>query len=342
VRARHFHAELPELKNVNFVEPANQLIAEISLLSAALTKAESLADKHEKRQIAWARPDLDAATTKLKLASRTLSQKTSAEMVRIIESARYPLGTTCAALAVQPPQRALSRMVYDPENRQIVLFGGDQLDRLLADTWVFDCASRRWQEKRPAWGPSPRGGHALVYLPKSKRILLFGGYTYTSNTDYCGPQYAPLPFEMWTYDPSAGEWGLVRRSEEMQSTPYQRAFYMSFTTHPAEADPGDFVVAIGQHGGTQSLDAETWVCRVEAARTDKAGTTRYGAKPGSITERTGPFVPASFDETPDPDPAAVAAGLKGLPANTWVSSFRRAGLAWTAAGARPSIHPTTT
>jgi len=196
LRARHFHAELPEQQNVNLAEHANRLTAEIALVSAALTKAESLADQHEKRQIAWAQLDLDAATTKLKLACRTLGQKTRAEIIRIVESARYALGSACAALALQPPQRALSRMVYDPENRQIVLFGGDQLDRLLADTWVFDCASRRWQEKRPALGPSPRGGHALVYLPKSKKILIFGGYTYTSNTDYCGPQYAPLPFEM--------------------------------------------------------------------------------------------------------------------------------------------------
>ena len=127
-------------------------------------------------------------------------------------------------------------MVYDPVNRQIVLFGGDQLDRLLADTWVFDCESQRWQEKRPALGPSPRGGHALVYLPKSERILLFGGYTYTSDTDYCAAQYKPLPFEMWAYDPRAHEWALVRRDEEAGTTPYQRAFYMSFTTHPAAAD----------------------------------------------------------------------------------------------------------
>ena len=120
----------------------------------------------------------------------------------------------------------------------------------------------------------------------------------------------------------------MRHAEQTESTPYQRAFYMSFTTHPAEADPGDFVVAIGQHGGTQPLDAETWVCQVDAARTDKEGTTRYGVKPGSITERTGPFVPAFFDEAPDPDPAAVAAGLKDLPANTWVSIVppRRPGL----------------
>src|SRR5262249_25525852 len=149
-------------------------------------------------------------------------------------------------------------------------------------TWVFDCSSQRWQEKRPALGPAPRGGHALVYLPRSKKVLLFGGYTYTSKTEYCAPQYAPLPFEMWAYDAGAHEWSLVRRVEDPKSTPYQRAFYMSFTTHPAEADANDFVVAIGQHGGTQP---ETWTCQVDAALTDAAGAAKYGVKAGTIAER---------------------------------------------------------
>jgi hypothetical protein len=318
VRARHFHAELPEHQEVNLTKKANQLATNVGELRAALTRAESRADRQEKRQIAWAVAEIDTAKAKLEQARRSLAQKAHAKGVQTIELAKRALGSACAALALQPPQRALSRMVYDPVNRQIVLFGADQLDRLLADTWVFDCASRRWLEKRPSRVPSPRGGHALVYLAKSKKILLFGGYTYTSNTDYCGPQYAPLPFEMWAYDPSSNKWALVRHVADMKRVPYQRAFYMSFTTHPAEADPNDFVLAIGQQGGTQAAHPGTWVCQVDAARTDPAGTVKYGVKAGTFTERKGPFVPAFFDEGPTPDPATAAARLKRLPANTWV------------------------
>src|SRR5262249_28984270 len=148
--------------------------------------------------------------------------KTSAEGIQAAESAKRALEAVGDTLALEPPQRALSRMVYDPVNRQIVLFGGDHLDRLMGDTWVFDCASQKWQEKRPARGPTHRGGHSLVYLTKSKKILLFGGYTYTSNTDYCAAQYAPLPFEMWAYDPSSNEWALVRHMEDMKSVPYRQ------------------------------------------------------------------------------------------------------------------------
>src|SRR5262249_52426004 len=77
VRARHFHAELPGQKPVNLADDARQLIASIALLSAALTKAEGQADQHEKLQIAWARPEVDAARTNLNLANRSLGQRTS-------------------------------------------------------------------------------------------------------------------------------------------------------------------------------------------------------------------------------------------------------------------------
>src|SRR5262245_17936345 len=61
VRARYFHAELPEQKKVNLAEKAKELIGDVEALSAALTKAEAKADKHEKRQLARAMPELDTA-----------------------------------------------------------------------------------------------------------------------------------------------------------------------------------------------------------------------------------------------------------------------------------------
>ncbi|HOX07993.1 MAG TPA: kelch repeat-containing protein, partial [Planctomycetota bacterium] len=88
-------------------------------------------------------------------------------------------------LKTEPPPRALAPMVYDPATKKIVLFGGDRLDQLYADTWVYDCASRTWEEKKPALSPSPRFGHALLRLPKSGKIVLLGGKGYSSSTDYC-------------------------------------------------------------------------------------------------------------------------------------------------------------
>jgi hypothetical protein len=126
IRARHFHAELPEQKKVNHATNAHQLAAAVAALSAALTKAESQADKQEKRQIAWAMTELDTARAKLEQARRSLAQKTHAKGIQTVELAKRALGSACAALALQPPQRALSCMVYDPANRQIVMSSGER------------------------------------------------------------------------------------------------------------------------------------------------------------------------------------------------------------------------
>jgi hypothetical protein len=318
VRARYFLAELPEHKRIKLDESAASLAINAVLLRDELTESLRGADKHEQLQIAWATAEIDAALPKLEELSKLLAREASVPAIQAAEAVKESLRAACDSLALEPPQRALSRLVYDPVNRQIVLFGGDQLDRLLADTWVFNCAAQRWLEKRPPLGPSPRGGHALACLPKARKILLFGGYTYTSSTDYCGGQFAALPFEMWSYDPAANAWTLLTRQENNKNVPYQDAFYMSFTTHPAAADPNDLVVAIGQGRGTQARDADTWVCQIDATRSDAAGTAKHGVMPRTVTERKGPFVPSFFDEAPPPDAVAAEARLKTLPANTWV------------------------
>ena len=116
-------------------------------------------------------------------------------------------------LDVLPPQRANSRLVYDPVHRKAVLFGGDRLDQLLSDTWTFDVVAWKWEEKKPERCPSPRAGHALLWLPKANRVLLLGGYGYTSTTDYMASQYRALPFEAWVYDVEADKWELLKRLE---------------------------------------------------------------------------------------------------------------------------------
>jgi len=72
------------------------------------------------------------------------------------------------SLDVLPPQRANSRLVYDPVGKKVILFGGDQLDRLLADTWTFDVVKRKWEEHKPARSPSPKS-QALHERPTPPR-----------------------------------------------------------------------------------------------------------------------------------------------------------------------------
>jgi hypothetical protein len=207
----------------------------------------------------------------------------------------------------QPPQRANSRLVYDPESKKVVLFGGDALDHLLSDTWAFDVVTNQWEQRRPKLSPSPRAGHALLWLPQAKKVLLVGGYGYTSATGYVESLYRRLPFEMWTYDTATDTWELLTHSDAEKVCP--QGSVNGFL--PAAVNDADLAVAVGANG--------TWTCTVAAKKTDAEGTAKYGVRPGTTERRTGPHDPAWYREgVPPADPGKTAEELKELPANTWV------------------------
>jgi hypothetical protein len=204
----------------------------------------------------------------------------------------------------EPPARANSQLVYDPVRRKVVLFGGDRLNALLADTWEFDVAARKWEERRPPLSPAPRAGHALLWLPAAKKVLLLGGYGYTSTTDYVAPMYRRLPLEAWAYDGAAGRWALVKRFGPAPRVPQGPAN----GPLPAAAGPGDEVLVVADG---------TWRCRL-AVTEDAAGTRRLGVPPGTTEKRTGPYDPEWYRRgVPAPEPAKVAAELAALPPNRW-------------------------
>lgn len=109
------------------------------------------------------------------------------------------------ALDCEPPPRALSPIVYDAKSMLFVLFGGDHLDHLMNDTWVFDPRSKTWTKRRPPTAPPPRANHVLKADGDGK-VLLSGGYTYTSSTDYVGGQYRDHADGDWVYDVAADTW----------------------------------------------------------------------------------------------------------------------------------------
>jgi hypothetical protein len=104
------------------------------------------------------------------------------------------------SLDVQPPPRANSRLAYDPEARQIVLFGGDRLDQLLADTWTFDVTARKWQQRKPELSAdAARRPRAIVVARGEKADIGRRRYDYASEVGYVGQFYRLPPLEMWTY-----------------------------------------------------------------------------------------------------------------------------------------------
>ncbi len=124
-------------------------------------------------------------------------------------SAEWAALTACEQsaekLGAQPPPRALSPIVYDAKNKLFVLFGGDHLDYLTNDLWTFDPSKTKWTRRNPAKAPPPRANHTLRAAGDG-RIVLTGGYTYSSSTDYMGGQYVDLNDGEWTYDLGTDRW----------------------------------------------------------------------------------------------------------------------------------------
>lgn len=207
-------------------------------------------------------------------------------------------------LDVQPPQRANSRLAYDPTNKKIVLFGGDQLDQLVADTWTFDVVTQQWQQQKPARSPAPRGGHALVWLPKSNKIALVGGYTYTSAVGYVEGLYRALPFETWIYDVAANRWDLLAREDPKTGPRGPANVFLS-----AAVNDQDEIVALADG---------VWKCSLDVSQTNEAAAARFGVAPGTITRREGPHDPQWYRDVPAADPKKVEEELKSLPVNQWV------------------------
>lgn len=209
------------------------------------------------------------------------------------------------AVEVQPPQRANSPLAYDPVHKKLVLFGGDRLDELTSDTWTFDPATSLWERMKATRSPSPRAGHALLWLPKAKKILLVGGYTYTSAVGYVESLYKPLPLELWTLDLGSNTWELLRQSKADEAAPRS----LPNACLPAAADSEDRVVATA---------SGAWRVKVDVGEVDADGTAKQGVPEGTTVRRTGPHDPAWFgDGVPPAEPDRVAAELKALPVNRW-------------------------
>jgi hypothetical protein len=215
-------------------------------------------------------------------------------------------------LKTEPPPRALAPMVFDPATKKIVLFGGDRLDQLYADTWVYDCATRTWEERKPELSPSPRFGHALLRLPKSGAIVLLGGKAYSSSTAYCAVLYKPLPFEAWTYDVAKNQWSLIQRLES--GGPKQNP--IEATAAAAGDDDSVLMIASGEEKGSTH---SAWLCRFDP-KADESATAKFGVKPGTLEFRTGSYDPEWYTkDVPAADPAAAADVLKNIPNNQWVA-----------------------
>jgi hypothetical protein len=173
----------------------------IQLEKEAWMKVKGYEQNQSRRALGQLDPTVPVAERELAVRrvhlSLLLARQMSINVAAVAEAA--------ACFAPEPPPRALTAISYDDKTKLYVLFGGDHFDYLTNDTWVFDPAKTKWEQRHPQPAPPPRANHTLK-ANGNGTVTLSGGYTYTSSTDYCGGQYKDIGDGDWTYDIAANTW----------------------------------------------------------------------------------------------------------------------------------------
>ncbi|MBY0525909.1 MAG: hypothetical protein K2R98_21125 [Gemmataceae bacterium] len=241
-------------------------------------------------------------------ATRALQRK-----VEEFAEAQYPV----------PSSRRNAPLVFDPKNKVFVLFGGDREDYLMNDTWVLDLDKKAWRRTAPALSPSPRAGHALVYLPGCGKVALYEGYVQSNSTDYgARPWSTAGPVQLWLYDvPTnrwdlAGTWPLPVKGEVVGPGPvgHFEGYASQWFSPPALAADSTDTLFLVAHASGDKRPSVTWSLHLDSAKVDGVGREKLGTAPNQRLSRVAPFR-AEFCEV---DVAPKETGLDKLPDNQWV------------------------
>jgi hypothetical protein len=320
-RARFYVTETAEMSEAPLDAVAVSIAAAASELAGEIRRGAAESHGHEKTQLDRALEDLTRARETLEKARGMLAGRIAPQTIHAAEDAADLLDRVTVDLVAVPPRRAFATLACDEAHGKIVLFGGHRLDRLLADTWVYDCQTRTWEERRPELSPSPRGGAGMVWLPGSGKILLVDGFGHGDRG------------ETWTYDVGADEWYLLEEGVEEDGGPRSPMTAVPSTwgyqPEPAAAGTGDVVVALSNPYRPRRQDIRlcTWAARIDTSRIDPEGTKKLGVPPRSEKLNGGRHDPRWYDlNAGEIDTAATEAWLRRLPANTWTA--REGGSNW--------------
>jgi len=303
---RYFQTELPHEGKTSLSGMANFLSERIEAFSRELA---GKAPGHEKTQCERAAAELESASELL----GQIGDSPNPDSLKAALALKRALRRAEDWLLCEPPPRAYSPMVYDPSTEKTVLFGGDRLDMLYADTWVYDCRTRSWQRRRPAVSPSPRAGHAFVYLPEARKLALLGGYGFDSQTGYWGALYKQLPMQVWTYDVDDDRWDFITEwpvPERNEEVPNAAPRFM-------QTKGQSFLAAVGDDDVVLFAGPVTYACRLDVSRPDAPGTVKRGIPPGTVEWRDGPYDPDWYLDGPPPAEEPFRKVLEAVPVNQW-------------------------
>ncbi|MCX7805388.1 MAG: kelch repeat-containing protein, partial [Planctomycetota bacterium] len=296
-RNRFYVTETEEEARADLSAGAKELAGEIEKLAGAVRAARL--GELEAKVPAVAGPVIERVAADLKNLAGQLSGRISSEALLAGQGIVDGMLRAERALAVEPCGRAASQMATDPINGKIVLFGGCHLDSYLADTWVYDCKTRTWEQRYPKSCPAARAGHTLAWLPKSGKVLLYGSVPFTSGYPIPHTRVPQLPSDMWVYDIKANEWAKLPDAKDAPRG-------------GVGAAGADDVLVVVPNGAWNQQKRVTWGMKVDPSA---AVPVAAGTPPSSIVQTFDG--PTDYDRVTKPNPEGIADLLKKMPANVW-------------------------
>jgi len=301
-RNRFYVTETEQEAKADIGKQAAELVKELGDLVGKVRKTKL--DGFEKNIPEHAARFLSDVLDKLKPA---VAMDDARQRLLALQNVYDRLEIAARALDAEPCGRGLSQMAVDLKRGKIVLFGGCRLDSYLADTWVYDCKARKWEQRWPKVSPAPRGGHVLAWLPKSGRIVLFGSTNF--DTHYAPPrQVKNTPRDLWVYDIGANRWKRLAQSGKPPAN------------GTGAVGPDDELVFVPRLSGRGGGARQTWGLKVNTEAPD-AGSAGAGVAPGTVK-----YIfrgPDAFDRSAKIEPKKIDAFLKNLPPNRWTPMPRQ-------------------
>lgn len=250
------------------------------------------------RTVAWASMCYDAGNDRVMLFGGGLATNPSGAAPTWF----YDCSTnawTRPQLDLEPPPRCNAPIVYDPQARRMVLFGGYDQAAALNDTWIYDCQDDRWEQKRPEKSPPPMEAPATTILPGG-RVLVCGNDARLVKRNHLHSSAAVK--QTWVYDIQENTWKPIHGDLKLESYPWLSATFV-------EQHGVALMVAFGTERRTYALRYDRSVEPIEVG----------GAPPNTLAWKY-PEQKDSLEQAPPPAPRDHARRLSELPPNQLVNA----------------------
>lgn len=290
---RYYVSETDEAKKVDLAKEGSLLSDEIKKLKFEKNNSKSLQENIIKN---------------LEVLKSKLGSKYSTVEIEISRNIWVDFVKLDWSIGSEPAPRNYASLAFDNETKKIVLFGGEGEFGACNDTWIYDCATRKWSEIEPVLSPSPRLGHGSIAF--KGKCYVVGGFEPFGSMSYCAGLWSRLPFDVWEFSIATGKWTYLKEDvAKRASTAMQPSIQL---TIDPEGKSLSWLADVMSYGKKTSEIKGSF----DLPGAD-IGTEKVGVMSGTLKVRELGFDPAWYEKVPPADENAFQEKLKNIPVNKW-------------------------